>query len=91
MLDVIIYCLFLRYFVLHKLPSLKFLDTRKVTKREKTEADARGAFMKVVKPKSDMVSGPLFLEMNVCTVYDAHFATAHEIKKLSEPSRTSEV
>eukprot|EP00064_Thunnus_orientalis_P003834 superscaffoldBa00000329_g3845 len=42
-----------RYFVLHKLPQLKFLDTRKVTKKEVTEAQARGAFMKVVKPKSE--------------------------------------
>ncbi|KAM7408630.1 hypothetical protein PAMA_002378 [Pampus argenteus] len=42
-----------RYFVLHKLPQLKFLDTRKVTKKEVMEAQARGAFMKVVKPKSE--------------------------------------
>ncbi|KAK2824364.1 hypothetical protein Q5P01_021539 [Channa striata] len=42
-----------RYFVLHKLPKLKFLDTRKVTKKEVMEAQARGAFMKVVKPKSE--------------------------------------
>ncbi|XP_037128375.1 leucine-rich melanocyte differentiation-associated protein [Syngnathus acus] len=42
-----------RYFVLHKLPQLKFLDTRKVTIKEVTEAQARGAFMKVLKPKSD--------------------------------------
>uniref|UniRef100_A0A3Q3WFL1 Leucine-rich melanocyte differentiation-associated protein n=1 Tax=Mola mola TaxID=94237 RepID=A0A3Q3WFL1_MOLML len=41
------------YFVLHKLPQLKFLDTRKVTKKEVNEATARGAFMKVVKPKSE--------------------------------------
>uniref|UniRef100_A0A3P8UH86 Leucine rich melanocyte differentiation associated n=1 Tax=Cynoglossus semilaevis TaxID=244447 RepID=A0A3P8UH86_CYNSE len=40
-----------RYFVLHKLPQLKFLDTRRVTSRELMEAEARGAFMKVVKPK----------------------------------------
>ncbi|XP_066047580.1 leucine-rich melanocyte differentiation-associated protein isoform X8 [Chamaea fasciata] len=40
-----------RYFVLHKLANLKFLDTRKVTKREREEALIRGAFMKVVKPK----------------------------------------
>ncbi|NXE89456.1 LRMDA protein, partial [Menura novaehollandiae] len=40
-----------RYFVLHKLTSLKFLDTRKVTRREREEALIRGAFMKVVKPK----------------------------------------
>ncbi|NWR57582.1 LRMDA protein, partial [Bucorvus abyssinicus] len=40
-----------RYFVLHKLSNLKFLDTRKVTRREREEALVRGAFMKVVKPK----------------------------------------
>uniref|UniRef100_A0A3B3V0N0 Leucine rich melanocyte differentiation associated n=1 Tax=Poecilia latipinna TaxID=48699 RepID=A0A3B3V0N0_9TELE len=42
-----------RYFVLYKLPQLKFLDSRKVTKKELMEAQARGAFMKVVKPKSE--------------------------------------
>uniref|UniRef100_A0AAY4AVF7 Leucine-rich melanocyte differentiation-associated protein n=1 Tax=Denticeps clupeoides TaxID=299321 RepID=A0AAY4AVF7_9TELE len=42
-----------RYFVLHKMPHLKFLDSRKVTRIEQAEADARGAFMKVVKPKVD--------------------------------------
>ncbi|NWZ75458.1 LRMDA protein, partial [Poecile atricapillus] len=40
-----------RYFVLHKLTNLKFLDTRKVTRGEREEALIRGAFMKVVKPK----------------------------------------
>ncbi|XP_022446743.1 leucine-rich melanocyte differentiation-associated protein isoform X1 [Delphinapterus leucas] len=47
-----------RCFVLHKLPNLKFLDARKVTKQEREEALVRGAFMKVVKPKasSDSVS-----------------------------------
>lgn len=42
-----------RYFVLHKLTNLKFLDTRRVTQWERSEAQARGAFMKVVKPKND--------------------------------------
>ncbi|XP_043112148.1 leucine-rich melanocyte differentiation-associated protein isoform X1 [Puntigrus tetrazona] len=42
-----------RYFVLHKLTKLKFLDTRRVTQWERSEAEARGAFMKVVKPKND--------------------------------------
>ncbi|XP_030628477.1 leucine-rich melanocyte differentiation-associated protein [Chanos chanos] len=46
-----------RYFVLHKLKNLKFLDTRKVTQRERAEAEVRGAFMKVVKPKTDLDSG----------------------------------
>ncbi|XP_071985424.1 leucine-rich melanocyte differentiation-associated protein isoform X2 [Engystomops pustulosus] len=51
-----------RYFVLNKLPNLKFLDTRKVTNKEREVASSRGAFMKVVKPKeievlSDTCSG----------------------------------
>ncbi|GAB1298628.1 Leucine-rich melanocyte differentiation-associated protein [Apodemus speciosus] len=41
-----------RYFVLHKLPNLKFLDAQKVTRQEREEALVRGAFMKVVKPKA---------------------------------------
>lgn len=44
-----------RYFVLHKLTNLKFLDARKVTRREREEALVRGAFMKVVKPKDAKV------------------------------------
>uniref|UniRef100_A0A8D0HFN8 Leucine rich melanocyte differentiation associated n=1 Tax=Sphenodon punctatus TaxID=8508 RepID=A0A8D0HFN8_SPHPU len=40
-----------RYFVLHKLNKLKFLDTRKITRNEREEALVRGAFMKVVKPR----------------------------------------
>ncbi|XP_060092696.1 leucine-rich melanocyte differentiation-associated protein [Heteronotia binoei] len=39
-----------RYFVLHKLSNLKFLDSRKVSQSEREEAAMRGAFMKVVKP-----------------------------------------
>ncbi|KAM8806444.1 LOW QUALITY PROTEIN: leucine-rich melanocyte differentiation-associated protein [Eudromia elegans] len=45
-----------RYFVLHKLRNLKFLDTRKVTRSEREEALVRGAFMKVVKPKDAKAS-----------------------------------
>uniref|UniRef100_A0A670ZT45 Leucine rich melanocyte differentiation associated n=1 Tax=Pseudonaja textilis TaxID=8673 RepID=A0A670ZT45_PSETE len=37
-----------RHFVLHKLTSLKFLDSRKVTRKEREEAILRGAFMKVL-------------------------------------------
>ncbi|XP_048964778.1 leucine-rich melanocyte differentiation-associated protein isoform X2 [Canis lupus baileyi] len=43
-----------RCFVLHKLPNLKFLDARKVTRQEREEALVRGSFMKVVKPKADL-------------------------------------
>ncbi|KAM3834789.1 LOW QUALITY PROTEIN: leucine-rich melanocyte differentiation-associated protein [Vipera latastei] len=39
-----------RYFVLHKLTKLKFLDSRRVSSKERQEAVLRGAFMKVVKP-----------------------------------------
>lgn len=49
-----------RYFVLHKLKNLKFLDSRKVTQKEHLEAEARGAFMKVVKPKTEKVCIYLF-------------------------------
>ncbi|KAF7247525.1 Retrovirus-related Pol polyprotein from type-2 retrotransposable element R2DM [Varanus komodoensis] len=44
-----------RYFVLHKLTNLKFLDSRKVSRSEHEEAILRGAFMKVVKPKETKV------------------------------------
>ncbi|XP_061019007.1 leucine-rich melanocyte differentiation-associated protein isoform X2 [Dama dama] len=49
-----------RCFVLHKLPNLKFLDARKVTKQEREEALVRGAFMKVVKPKVSWGSVAIF-------------------------------
>ncbi|XP_072281029.1 leucine-rich melanocyte differentiation-associated protein isoform X2 [Pyxicephalus adspersus] len=45
-----------RYFVLNKLPNLKFLDTRKVTNKEREVASSRGAFMKVVKPNENKIS-----------------------------------
>ncbi|XP_026534198.1 leucine-rich melanocyte differentiation-associated protein [Notechis scutatus] len=44
-----------RHFVLHKLTSLKFLDSRKVSRKEREEAILRGAFMKVVKPLGNQV------------------------------------
>lgn len=49
-----------RYFVLHKLRNLKFLDSRRVTHTEHLEAEARGAFMKVVRPKTEQVCMYLF-------------------------------
>ncbi|XP_062831944.1 leucine-rich melanocyte differentiation-associated protein isoform X1 [Anolis carolinensis] len=45
-----------RYFVLHKLTNLKFLDSRKVSRIEREEAIVRGAFMKIVKPMDTKVS-----------------------------------
>uniref|UniRef100_A0A6I8PB96 Leucine-rich melanocyte differentiation-associated protein n=1 Tax=Ornithorhynchus anatinus TaxID=9258 RepID=A0A6I8PB96_ORNAN len=66
-----------RCFVLHKLPNLKFLDAQKVTRIEREEALARGAFMKVLKPK---VSAPCWppngenlLEVSP---FSRHFSTA---------------
>ncbi|XP_054839933.1 leucine-rich melanocyte differentiation-associated protein [Eublepharis macularius] len=45
-----------RYFVLHKLSNLKFLDSRKVSPSEREEAALRGAFMKVMKPVDSVPS-----------------------------------
>lgn len=57
LLSVFMMC---RYFVLHKLRNLKFLDSRRVTQTEHREAEARGAFMKVVRPKTEQVCAYLF-------------------------------
>ncbi|XP_060526766.1 leucine-rich melanocyte differentiation-associated protein-like isoform X2 [Cylas formicarius] len=40
-----------RYFVLHHLPNLKFLDSKKVSELERREARKRGKYMNVIKPK----------------------------------------
>ncbi|XP_063814756.1 leucine-rich melanocyte differentiation-associated protein [Pseudophryne corroboree] len=53
-----------RYYVLNKLPTLKFLDTRKVTKKEREVASSRGAFMKVVKPQENKESIPPVLMLD---------------------------
>ncbi|XP_024865252.1 leucine-rich melanocyte differentiation-associated protein isoform X2 [Kryptolebias marmoratus] len=58
-----------RYFVLHKLPQLKFLDSRKVTKKELMEGQARGAFMKVVKPKSEAQTAIRKKGNSLCTTW----------------------
>ena len=47
--------LFCRYYVIHRLPQLNFLDSRPVTSAERTEAKRVGAFMQVVRPNEDMV------------------------------------
>ncbi|XP_018915450.2 leucine-rich melanocyte differentiation-associated protein isoform X1 [Bemisia tabaci] len=39
-----------RYYVLHHLPQLQFLDSRPVSQQERQEAAQRGQFMKVVRP-----------------------------------------
>ena len=48
---------FFRYYVLHRLPNLTFLDSRPVKKAEKREAQRVGAYMKIVAPSlTDLVS-----------------------------------
>lgn len=42
-----------RYFVLYHLPDLQFLDSNRVTDRERHEARRRGRFMNVIRPKSE--------------------------------------
>ena len=49
-------CVPCRYFVLHKLPGLTFLDSRVVSAVERKEAKRVGAFMRVVRPPDDTVS-----------------------------------
>ncbi|XP_028405159.1 leucine-rich melanocyte differentiation-associated protein-like [Dendronephthya gigantea] len=39
-----------RYFVLYKLPKLKFLDSKQVSSKERQEGQKRGAFLKVIAP-----------------------------------------
>lgn len=51
-----------RYFVLHHLPNLKFLDSTRVREEERTEAKRRGQFMKVVRPKVNNLSEPDILQ-----------------------------
>ncbi|XP_066995681.1 leucine-rich melanocyte differentiation-associated protein [Anabrus simplex] len=46
-----------RYYVLHCLPHLRFLDSRPVTPEEKREADRRGQFMKVIRPNTEASIG----------------------------------
>ncbi|XP_050295913.1 leucine-rich melanocyte differentiation-associated protein-like isoform X2 [Anthonomus grandis grandis] len=43
-----------RYFVLHHLPNLKFLDSTRVTSHERTEARSRGKYMNVVTPSGNV-------------------------------------
>uniref|UniRef100_A0A8C3QFC9 Leucine rich melanocyte differentiation associated n=1 Tax=Cyanoderma ruficeps TaxID=181631 RepID=A0A8C3QFC9_9PASS len=74
-----------RYFVLHKLTNLKFLDTRKVTKKEREEALIRGAFMKVVKPKDAKPSH--FLDV-VFSVHQFHSHIAVNVLDQLQPDLT---
>ncbi|PIK44465.1 hypothetical protein BSL78_18685 [Apostichopus japonicus] len=43
-----------RYYVIFKLPQLKFLDSRPVSVHEKKEAQRRGSYMRVAKPDSNL-------------------------------------
>lgn len=40
-----------RYYVLHHLPRLQFLDSTKVKESERIEAKLRGQYMKIIRPK----------------------------------------
>ncbi|TFK09480.1 cytosolic non-specific dipeptidase [Platysternon megacephalum] len=73
-----------RYFVLHKLTNLKFLDTRKVTKWEREEALLRGAFMKVVKPMDAKDSLHMDLAHSIYTNYRAKDSKGVKIRCVSE-------
>ncbi|XP_022081346.1 leucine-rich melanocyte differentiation-associated protein-like [Acanthaster planci] len=42
-----------RYYVVHRLPGLKFLDSRQVTQKERKEADRVGSYMRVVRVTAD--------------------------------------
>ena len=53
---VFAHCASYRYYVLHKLPQLTFLDSKPVSNDERKEAKRVGAFMRVVRPASDDVS-----------------------------------
>ncbi|XP_038223125.1 leucine-rich melanocyte differentiation-associated protein-like isoform X1 [Zerene cesonia] len=45
-----------RYFVIYKLKHLRFLDSRRVSERERSEALARGEFMRVRRPPRDVTA-----------------------------------
>jgi len=47
-----------RYFVLHHIPNLEFLDSTRVKNGERAEAKRRGQFMKIVRPsRTDAADG----------------------------------
>lgn len=50
-----IYCHYFRYYVLYKLPKLKFLDSTPVKQEELLTAKEKGAFMKVIKAEDSEV------------------------------------
>ncbi|XP_058241683.1 leucine-rich melanocyte differentiation-associated protein isoform X1 [Hemibagrus wyckioides] len=65
-----------RYFVLHKLKNLKFLDSRRVSQTEHLEAQARGAFMKVVKPKTEQECLPSAVTSTMASIQRATASSA---------------
>ncbi|XP_047022726.1 leucine-rich melanocyte differentiation-associated protein-like isoform X1 [Helicoverpa zea] len=48
-----------RYFVIHMIPNLRFLDSRRVSSAERKEAAIRGEFMRVRRPPSDVFDAPV--------------------------------
>ena len=63
--------MFVRYYVLYRLPNLNFLDSRPVKSKEKEEAQRVGAHMKIVAPSSEeMVSEDL--QWSKECVHDGH-------------------
>lgn len=48
-----------RYYVLYRLPALKFLDSRRVKTTEKEEAKRVGAHMKIIAPSSEDVTSQM--------------------------------
>ncbi|CAG9857446.1 unnamed protein product [Phyllotreta striolata] len=49
-----------RYYVLSRLPNLRFLDSKKVSGREMAEAAHRGKYMKIIKPAAATVQSACF-------------------------------
>ncbi|KAI5646501.1 leucine-rich repeat domain-containing protein [Phthorimaea operculella] len=47
-----------RYYVIYKLPNLRFLDSRRVSSKERAEAATRGAFARVRRPQLCDVIAP---------------------------------
>ena len=64
-----------RYFVLHKLPGLTFLDSRAVSSVKRKEAKRVGAFMRVVRPPDDTVS--LHTHYTLLAISAMHTVSTH--------------
>lgn len=51
-IDIVFIYFYFRYFVLHYLPELRFLDSRPVTNEELDTALTKGEFTKIIRPVS---------------------------------------